>query len=152
MSTSVSQRGASLIELVMFIVIVGIAAAGIMLAMNQADSADALPGMQAMSAADALLNEIESRDFVARAVHAPVTQENRAAYHVVADYDGYSSDGIYAFSDASAPVLTGYRVNVSVRPQRWNGIGEDSAALIEVTVTAPGGALATASGYRTAHR
>ena len=152
MSTSATQRGASLIELVMYIVIVGTASAGILLAMNQSNSADVLPRLQAVAAANSLLEEIESRDFIARAAHEPVTQRNRAAYHVVGDYERFSGDGIYAYSDASRPLLTGYRVSVSVSPQRWNGIDAEHAVKIDVTVTAPGGTVATATGYRTAYR
>ena len=152
MSISATQRGASLIELVMYIVIVGTASAGILLAMNQSNSADALPRLQAVEAANSLLEEIESRDFVARAAHEPVTQKNRTAYHIVGDYDRFSGDGIYPYSDAAQPLLAGYRVSVSVNPQRWNGIDAEHAVKIDVTVSAPGGAVATATGYRTAYR
>jgi MSHA pilin protein MshD len=58
-------RGISLIELVMFIVIVGAALAGVLLVMSTAtkSSADPLVRKQALAAAESLLEEIELQAF-----------------------------------------------------------------------------------------
>ncbi len=60
-----TNRGASLIELIMFIVIITVALAGILLVMNTVTrhSADAIIGKQALAIAESLLVEIESMPF-----------------------------------------------------------------------------------------
>ena len=118
---AIRQAGATLVELIMFIMIVSIAVAGILLVMNQVTghSADTLLRKQALAAGESLLEEVELRDFIsASGVTAAVTQANRAtAYHIVRDYDGFTTAGIYA-PDGAAPVpgLAGYNVSVGVAP------------------------------------
>ena len=65
MCTRHSQRGVSLIELVMFIMIVSVALAGILLVLNAAEkgSADPLVHKQALAIAEAMLEEIELMPF-----------------------------------------------------------------------------------------
>ena len=65
MCTRPDQRGFSMIELVMFIVIVGIALAGVMLAMNMVTrgSSDPLIHKQALAIAESLLEEVELMPF-----------------------------------------------------------------------------------------
>lgn len=65
MSTRHSQHGVSLIELIMFIVIVSVAVAGILLVMNVTtkSSADPLIHKQSLAIAESLLEEIELMPF-----------------------------------------------------------------------------------------
>ncbi len=65
MSTRHSQRGVSLVELIMFIVIVSVALAGILLVMNTTTrgSADPLIHKQALAIAESLLEEVELMPF-----------------------------------------------------------------------------------------
>jgi MSHA pilin protein MshD len=60
-----SQAGASLVELLVFIVVVSIAVAGVLLVMNKvtAHSADALVHKQSLSIAESLLEEVELMPF-----------------------------------------------------------------------------------------
>jgi len=60
-----AQEGISLVELVIFIVIVGIAMGGVLMAMNlsASHSADPLPQKQALAIAEALLEEVELLPF-----------------------------------------------------------------------------------------
>ena len=60
-----AQRGISLIELIMFIVIVSVALAGILLVMNVTNksSADPLVHKQALAIAESLLEEVELMPF-----------------------------------------------------------------------------------------
>ena len=157
---SIKQRGASLIELIMFIVIVSTALAGILVVMNQTNkgSSDPLIRKQAMAAAYSLLEEVELQDFIAASgvTGTAVTQANRASvYHIVSDYNGFATTGIFSVTDAAAatPVLTKYNASVAVVPEAsvWNGIPVGSVSQINVTVTAPSGGSITATGYRTAY-
>ena len=60
------QRGISLIELIIFIVIVSVALTGILLVMDQVTrhSADPLIRKQAIAIAESLLEEIELQDYI----------------------------------------------------------------------------------------
>lgn len=153
------QRGISLVELIMFIVIVSVALAGILLVMNTVTrgSTDPLIHKQALAAANSLLEEIELQDFIsASGATAAVTQANRAtAYHIVSDYNGFATTGIFSLADAASAsaVLANYNARVAVVSEAaaWNGIAAGSAVQINVTVTAPNGEAITATGYRTAY-
>lgn len=64
-AATLSQRGTSLIELIMFIVIVSVALAGILLVMNTVtrNSADPIIHKQALAIAEAMLEEVELMPF-----------------------------------------------------------------------------------------
>lgn len=159
------QRGASLIELIMFIVIVSAALAGILLVMNATTkgSADPLMRKQAIAAAYSLLEEVELQDFSAAsgvASAGQVTQANRAsAYHIVNEYNTFATSGIFSVADAASgsAVLANYNASVAVAPAALASvpaaysIAAGSAVQINVTVTAPNGDAVTATGYRTAY-
>ena len=149
------QRGISLIELIIFIVIISIALTGILLEMNQvtAHSADPLLRKQAMAAAESLLEEIELQDFPAAsgAVTAgPVTQANRTGYHTVSEYNSFATTGIYALTGV-APIagLENYKASVSVVDQALGAVVAGSAVRITVTVATPQNENVTLDGYRT---
>lgn len=153
---SMRERGASLIELIMFIVIVSVALAGILLVMNTTskNSADPLIRKQALAVAYALLEEVELQDFSSvSAVTAAVTVANRSnAYHIVSDYNGFSMPaGITSLNGVAITGLEKYSARVAVVPEAaaWNGIA--SAVQITVTVNAPSVGEVTATGYRTAY-
>lgn len=65
LAATIVQRGISLIELIMFIVIVSVAAAGILLVMNVTtkSTADPLVHKQALAIAESLLEEVELMPF-----------------------------------------------------------------------------------------
>lgn len=151
------QLGASLIELIMFIMIVSTALAGILLVMNTTTGGSANPLLrkQAIAAAYSLLEEIELQDFTSvSGVTVAVTQANRAsAYHIVSDYNNFATSGIFQVTDAASAsaVLANYNASVAVSGVVLNGIPAASSVQIDVTVTAPNGETITATGYRTAY-
>ena len=157
------QRGISLIELIMFIVIVSIALAGILLVMDTVTkgSVDPIIHKQALAIAESLLEEIELQDFAPAPgeAHTAVTSANRATdYHVIMDYNGFSMPsppGIYSINDSTVAVsgLAGYSASAVVEPTTtpWNGIPAGSAVVITVAVKAPSGETLNAVGYRTAY-
>jgi MSHA pilin protein MshD len=137
------QSGASLIELVLFIVIVSTALASIVLVMNQVTKvgADPLSRKQALSVAYSLLEEVESKDF-SPAMDAsgvlcvntqPVTNANRAAqlsncvvpyYHLASDYNGFTMTGITSLAGSAVSGLENYTASVTVTgvASVWNGV------------------------------
>jgi MSHA pilin protein MshD len=155
------QRGISLIELIIFIVIISVALTGILLVMNQVTrhSADPLIHKQAIAVAESLLEEIELQDFVsASGATVTVTQANRASlYHIVSDYNTFgSTTGIYPLSGVTAIAgLENYDFSVAVTDAALISpiatVAAGSAVRITVTVTDPQGAAITIDGYRTAY-
>jgi MSHA pilin protein MshD len=157
MCTRHNQRGISLIELIMFIVIVSVALAGILLVMNVTTrgSADPLIHKQALAAAESLLEEIELQDFIPVSGVTSVNQANRASlYHIVRDYDTFATSGIYPVSGVAPIVgLENYNARVTVANAALGGITVGSASAVQVTVTVkdPQGNDIQISGYRTAY-
>ncbi|MCX7095378.1 MAG: hypothetical protein NTY50_18285 [Methylobacter sp.] len=158
MYISKAQRGISLIELIMFMVIVSGALAGLLLLMsvNTKNSADPLIQKQALTIAESLLEEIELQDFSnpVGGFTGAATQANRANFDDIFDYDGFATLGIFP-ADGSATGVTGladYNVSVTVVNTAWVvgviTIPSTDAAQITVSVTEPNGQTIDAVGYR----
>jgi len=157
----VQPRGFSLVELIVFIVIVSIALAGVLSVMNLTTkhSADPLVRKQAIAVADSLLEEIELQNFAVTSAPVAPTQANRPLFDDIGDYNNFSTTGIYYFdSNVLIPGLTGYNVaSVTVANADLGPAGNvitaasGDAKLITVTVTGPDNTSITLSGYRTAY-
>lgn len=150
------QAGISLIELIIFIVIISVALTGILLVMNQvtAHSADPLLRKQALAAAESLLEEIELQDYPAAsgAVTAgAVTTANRTSYHIVTEYAGFATSGVKSLTGAAIAGLENYNVAVAVdsAASPLGTIAAGSAVRITVTVVSPQGESIAVDGYRT---
>jgi len=155
------QAGLSLVELVMFIVIVSIGIAGILSVMNvtTGSSADPMVRKQAMAIAESMLEEILLKDFAnpadPDAFSGAPTQANRALFDDIGDYHGFATTGIYPVGDATViPGLGGYNIQVSVVSDGSLGgaasvVPAADARLITVTVTGPGATAITLNAYRT---
>jgi len=151
----IKQRGISLIELIMFIVIISIAVAGILLVMNNVTghSSDSLVRKQALAVAESLLEEIELQAMSGVTPNPGVmTNANRTGFDNVFNYNGYNTTGgIKDFStNLVVPGLTGYNVNPAVTVVPTAGLGgipAASAVMITVSVTGPGGQI-DLTGYR----
>ncbi len=138
-----NQRGTTLIELIMFIVIVGAALAGILQVMNltTGHSADAMLRKQSLAIAESLLEEIELMPFTycdpndANAASAgstagcasmsqdvitgptPSTSTRGSLtnpFNNVADYSNYQMTGITDVTGAAIAGLSGYKASVNI--------------------------------------
>lgn len=173
MCTINRQSGISLIELIMFIVIVSTAVAGVLSVMNVTTqhSADPMLRKQAQAIAESLLEEIELQAFTycdpddANAATAtsvagctipeaigPERSENRYSaplFDNVNDYNGFTMSGINDITNTPVGGLGGYTASVRVTQVGTSlGLADNTAALqIDVTVVAGGDSL-TLSGYR----
>ena len=164
------QRGISLVELIVFIVIVSVGLAGILSVLNitAARSADPLPTKQALAVAEALLEEVQLAAFTycdpddANALTAtsaagcatlPETMGPEGGdvrpYDNVNDYDGFSMTGITDLTGATITDLGAYSAGVSVTAAALGTVAAGDALLVTVTVTGPGGTSVSLSGYRT---
>jgi MSHA pilin protein MshD len=153
------QRGISLIELIMFIVIVSVSLVGILLVMNQvtAHSADPLIRKQAFAVAEAMLEEIKLQGLPGGAACTGTLGTNgvRIGVTSVCDYNGYSSAGIREFSAANTVVpglesynIVGVVINNNLGTFGGVPIAQGSAVQITVTVEDPLGERVAATGYR----
>ena len=88
------QAGISLVELILFIVIVSVGLAGILSVMNLTTrhSADPMVRKQALAAAESLMEEIALKNF--SDPDGSEAGETRPSFDDVDDYHGYSSNGI----------------------------------------------------------
>jgi len=151
------QRGVSLIELIMFIVIVSVALAGILLVMNQVarHSADPLIQKQALAIAESMLEEVRLQPLSGVACTGTLgANAPRNGASTVCDYDGYNTTGGIRDFSSNAVVggLANYDItNVSVAQIATLGgtaIAAGSGVIITVTVADQTGATIDATGYR----
>jgi MSHA pilin protein MshD len=176
-SGSHHQRGLTLIELIMFIVIVGVALAGILTVFNVTtrSSTDPMIRKQMLAIAEAVLEEVQLQPFTwcdpddanaATATSAtvgvggctatveamgPEAGETRGSattpFDNVNDYNGLA--GITT-SITGGAMPSGYSAAVSVTQNALNGIAATESLRITVTVTHGTDSLAL-EGYRTRH-
>lgn len=148
------QQGITLIELIMFIVVVGVALAGIASAINfnVQHTVDPIVKKQALAVAESMLEEVLLQNFTDPDGGANVVEASRDLYDDVDDYNGYSRSGISSI-DAPATTIAGlesYSVTIAVDATvNLNGISGGEAKRITVTVNGPVGATVTLQGYRT---
>ncbi len=138
------QRGFTLVELVITIVVLGIAVGGVMMAYTTiiARSADPVLRVQAAAVAESYLEEITLRPVTDR---DGVEGETRANYDDVDDYNGLNEAPTDQFGNP-VPGLSAYSVQVTVAGSTLNG---PAAQQIVVTVTQPDGVSLSLTGYRT---
>lgn len=158
------QHGFTLIELIVFIVVVSVGVVGILSVLNitAQHSADPVYPKQALAIAEALMEEIQAKDFAAPATGdfpsaippAVPAVTDRQYFDNVADFNNYGAAslgpvvlraGIFDITGNAIASLAAYRVLVSVTDGTLNSI---PAWLITITVTDPGGSTHVFTGYR----
>jgi MSHA pilin protein MshD len=152
------QRGFTLIELIIFIVVVGASMAGILSVMTTTvkSSADPMVRKQTIAIAESMLEEILLKDYAkptGSLVQGYSTGGTRDQFDCIDDYNGYTtgSSGIPDIHAAPPAVIAGllnYNVT-SVVVGTPAPLGSSlPAKLVTVSVTGPSGAISL-SGYRT---
>jgi len=171
-----TQSGLTLIELVMFIVIVSAALAGILSVLNltMRHSADPLQRKQALAIAEALLEEARLSRFTycdptdskaeeaASAADCTIKEDvgpetgNSRPFDNVNDYvtaygvpqTAFNSGGVLTDVTGAALPVPGYTATLTVTPEALNGVNSDNSLRISVTVSY-GSESITLDGYRT---
>lgn len=167
-------RGLSLIELLLFIIVVGIALAAMLKVFVTATTASADPMIrrQQLAIAESLLREVELMSFtwcdpddanVATAANAagcasavenigPEAGESRYStttpFDNVNDYAGFSMTGIRDVTNSAVASLSGYSASVAVAAAALDTVASGEALKITVTVTAPDGSTLSLQGWR----
>ena len=172
----IKARGLSLIELLVFIVVVGVAVTGVLsvYSLNTRTSVDPVVRKQAAAIAESLLEEVLAKpytycdpddanaDTAVNAAGCATTPEamgpeagetrysNVTPFDNVNDYDGFSMTGIDDLTGAPVAGLGGYTALVQVQPvAAFPGIPASETLLVTVTVSGPGNHSVSLSGYRT---
>jgi MSHA pilin protein MshD len=143
------NRGFTLIELVISIVVVSIALGGVLMAINYTvtHSADPMLQHQAVAIAESYMEEILLKPF---ADPDGVDDEiDRVQFDDVDDYDGLNDNEARDQTDTPIAGLGDYTVAVTVLGTALNGIGAANSMQITVTVSHPVGFNMSLSGYRT---
>ncbi len=149
------QRGLTLIELIVFIVIILVGVAGILSVMNITTraSADPMVRKQSMAFAEAVLEEVMSKDALALPIETDfVNCSNRPLYVGVADYacfDGVPATAVIrgdvTLGSAANPALAGLSATVVVAPPAV----VTGVTMRQVTVTVTGNTEnITITGFR----
>lgn len=155
-----TQRGVTLIELVVSIVVLSIAAVGIYSTMGfiNKTSPDAMLRSQAISIATAYIEEIQSKPFLDPTTNtwcggaAPGT---RAAYDDICDYQNLADNTVRDFNGSPVTELSDYQVavvissNAAVLLNGLTGGVTPNLARIDITVTDVRGFELNLSSYRT---
>jgi len=155
------QAGVTLVELIVAIVIIGAAMAGLTAALTRSNrvSADPLILQQKVAIAESLMGEILLKPFADDAT--AITAGVRDTYNDVYDFNGYGIDkttnlpmyGITDASNANIPGLETYAATVAVdRTTAITGVPSGSVMTITITVRRSGEDPADAfvlTGWRT---
>jgi len=173
------QRGLSLVELVLFIIIVGVGVAGILLVFNVTTkaSADPLIQKQMLAIAEALMEEVQAKPFTycdpddAQATTATSATvgptgcqatvegsgpEGETRVNATTPFDNVNDYGpsltINPIADITGTTIGGlgtYSATIAVAGSALGGIAAAESLLITVTVTGPGSESLVLQGYRT---
>ena len=168
----IRQRGFSLIELVVMIVVLSLALTGVTIAINETvkHSAKPLVHTRAMELAQAYLDEILTKRYdehsgqggiprcnstdpghrACSTTLGPDPGETRATYDDVDDYNGLDESPPRGAQGTVLSGYAGYRVRISV-VYAGTGLGltnNQGAKLITVTITSPLGTNLVFSAYR----
>ena len=141
--------GFTLAELLLLIVVLGVALAGILLVINTttAHSADPMVRKQAMAIAGSMMEEVSLMPFAQDGWSGAATPANRASFDDARDYNGFQTNGIYRIEDGT-PIsgLENYNINVAVVTATVGGVA--GALGITVTVTGPIDTNYALTGYK----
>ena len=117
-------QGFSLVEVVLFILVVSVALVAVLNAFNLANvgSADPMLRRQSLAIAQSLLEEISFKPFGSDATDntgdgytaGPVDASTRAWADDVDDYDGFTMNGIRTLDNVEVSGLSNYQVSVTV--------------------------------------
>jgi MSHA pilin protein MshD len=146
------QQGVSLVEVIMFILVVGIALAAVVNVFIVASrgSADPVLGRQSLAIAQALLDEVRGKAYAnpPGGYAGPYNAATRHLFDDVMDYQGYDQTGISDLTNVPLSGLEGYRVRVAVAQAALAAVPLADGLRITVTATDPAGTDTVLEGYR----
>ena len=146
-------KGVTLVELVIAIVIISIAVAGLMAGYSStmSRSADPLVYQQSIAIAEAMMEEVSGKPFLDPSGSVcPAPPADRSNFNNVCDYNGFTMASITDLAGNSLG-LPGYSLVVTVAapdPSEFDGLTSADALRIDIDVINPLNTI-TLTGYRT---
>jgi MSHA pilin protein MshD len=150
--TRSQQKGFTLVEMVIFIVVVGVGLSGVLLALNTSATSSAHPMVrkQAVVIAESLLEEIVQKEYAKPAdstVKGYSSGGSRATFDCVDDYQGYTTaGGVLDVNGATISGLSSYNITPAVAVSTTTLSGRRVKQVV-VSVTGPLGVVSL-TGYR----
>jgi len=149
------QRGFTLIELIIFIVVVSIGLVGILSVMNTVvkSSADPMVRKQTIAIAESLLEEILLKDYASPSGGSngvstcTLAGGARAQWDNVCDYNGYTTTGIVDALGSPVTGLASYNISPPVSVVSSTDLTGVATKKITVSVSGPQGSISL-TGYR----
>lgn len=143
-----AQRGLTLIELVVSLVIAGVVMSTMWSAWTllARSSADPLVARQQLAIAQSLLKEIELQPLPGDAV--AVATPGRTGFASINDYNGLAMTGITDVEGNAVPGLAAYNASITVGALALAGVPSGSGWWITVTVSGPAGNPLVLAQYR----
>ncbi len=143
------QAGVTLVELIIAMVIIGVAAAGMIGAFSTSvrGSVDPVIHKQMTAIAEGLMEEIQVKPF---AVQASVAGAVRQDFNDVRDYHNYTSTGMVDIDGNAVAGLERYQVTVTAATSAILAPDVPAADTIEIAITVRNGTdVFTLTGWRT---
>lgn len=171
-SKRLHQTGITLVEVIVFIVIISVGIAGLLGVMNVTtrSSADPMIRKQAVAIAESLMEEIQLQPFTYCTLEdtaAPTATSaasctsvqglgaagktrynDNSRFNNVGNYDGFAMAGILDINGAPIGGLGAYNAAVAITQEAQGSIAAADSLRINVTVTPPNGDAITLTGYR----
>jgi MSHA pilin protein MshD len=141
------SRGFTLLEIIVFIVVVSVGVTGILMVMNTTtkSSADPMVRKQTLEVTESLLEEILLKEYAKPAGGS--TSGLRKDFDCVDDYNGYSSATAVDIQGNAIAGLSGYSITPAVSVALSADLTGVTAKKVIVSVTGPQGVI-TLMGYR----
>lgn len=143
------QSGVTLVELIVAMVIIGVAVAGVTQVFNLGATSSVNPVLtkQLRAVAEGLMDEIQRQPFAASANAAPSATCSRNTYNDIFDYNNYNPGKVCTINGEAITGLAGITVSVTVAATDTLGIDNADACLITITAT-QGTNIFTLRGWR----
>jgi MSHA pilin protein MshD len=157
------SRGTTLVEVIVFMLIVSIAVVSVVKALSQVVlwSADPLVQRQTLAVAESLIEEIDSQPYKQKDPYNPTGPDDAIGpepgetrggsplpFDNPNDYSGYSETGIVAPDGSAVAGLGTYSASVVATQQTMGNIPAADGLLVVVTATGPDGQPVTMTTFR----
>jgi MSHA pilin protein MshD len=139
-----TNRGFTLVEMIIAIVIIGFGVAGVLTAFQSSvrGSAQPLITKQMLAAAEEMMEEILLKPYAVSgappsnsATSCTSTASVRTGFDDVRDYNNYQTSGICTADGAPVAGLSSYNMRVTAVTEAWQGLAVASVVRVTVTVT-----------------
>jgi len=158
-----TQRGTTLVEVILFMLIVSVAVVSVVSALSLAarQSADPLVMRQTLAVAESLIQEIDGQPYAQKDPYNPTGPDDAIGpeagetrvgsplpFDNPNDYSGYSETGIVAPDGSAVAGLGTYSASATASQQAMGTVPASDGLLVDVTAIGPDGQPVTLTTFR----